>query len=217
MIQVLRNNDLASNTLGGGSINDAGTGTIYAGQQNANGYFGFKATTTRLGLGNVSPAYTLDVSGDINTTTGYRINGTAGASISCSGGQVLQNQTVAGGIVTGGSCAGVSGGTLQQAYTSSTGSTTPEIKLDSTRGGLDIQDADTSLGGSLLTVRASNSSGLGSALLNIDATGQTTFQNKTDSVTALQVQNAAGNSVLNVDTVNNRVGIGTASPSSSCS
>jgi hypothetical protein len=36
-------NYLADNTLGGGSINDAGTGTVYAGQQNASGYFGFKA------------------------------------------------------------------------------------------------------------------------------------------------------------------------------
>ena len=104
-------NYLSNNTLGGGSINDAGTGTIYAGQQNANGYFGFKATTTRLGIGNVSPAYMLDVSGDINTTTGYRINGTAGlSSLTCTGGELLQNATIAGGIVTGGSCVAAGGG-----------------------------------------------------------------------------------------------------------
>jgi hypothetical protein len=35
----------------------------------------------------------------------------------------------------------------------------------------------------------------------------------TDSVTAIQLQNAAGTSVLNVDTTNQRVGIGTTSPS----
>ena len=36
------NNYLSNNTLGGGSINDAGTGTIYAGQLNNNGGFTFK-------------------------------------------------------------------------------------------------------------------------------------------------------------------------------
>ncbi len=104
------NNYLANNTLGAGIVNDLGTGTIYAGQQNSNGYFGFKASTTRLGLGNVSPAYTLDVSGDINTTTGYRINGTAGTDITCTSGDVLQDATISGGIVTGGSCVAAGGG-----------------------------------------------------------------------------------------------------------
>ena len=208
------NNDLANNTLGGGSINDAGTGTIYSGQQNANGYFTFKASSTRLGIGTTSPSYMLDVSGDINTTTGYRINGTAGATVTCTGGQVLQNQTVAGGIVTGGSCAAVSGGTLQQAYTSSTGGTTPEIKLDSTRGGLDIQDANTSIAGSLLTVRASNAGGLGSALFDINSTGQTTFKNSGNSATAFQIQNATGGSLFVANTSNMRIYIGDATPDS---
>lgn len=41
----------------------------------------------------------------VNATTGFQINGVAGAAVSCSGGQFLQNATVAGGIVTGGACA----------------------------------------------------------------------------------------------------------------
>jgi len=37
--------------------------------------------------GTTLPGYMLDVSGDINTTTGYRLNGTAGATTTCSGGR----------------------------------------------------------------------------------------------------------------------------------
>ena len=42
--------------------------------------------------------------------------------------------------------------------------------------------------------------------------GALTLQNATNSLTALNIQNAAGTSVLNVDTTNGRVGIGTSSP-----
>jgi hypothetical protein len=51
-------------------------------------------------------------------------------------------------------------------------------------------------------------------IATISNTGQTVFQNATNSTNAFQVQNAAGTqSIFNVDTVNNRVGIGTAAPS----
>lgn len=45
----------------------------------------------------------------INTDGGYQINGTPGASVTCSGGQFLQNQVVSGGLVTGGTCIASSG------------------------------------------------------------------------------------------------------------
>ncbi|HYH74456.1 MAG TPA: tail fiber domain-containing protein [Candidatus Saccharimonadales bacterium] len=60
---------------------------------------------------------------------------------------------------------------LQTAYGSAVGGTTPEIKLDSTRGAFDIQDANTTINGNLLNVRASNASGLGTALFNVGSTG----------------------------------------------
>jgi parallel beta-helix repeat protein len=41
----------------------------------------------------------------INSDAGYKINGTAGSSVTCSGGNFLQNMVVSGGIVTGGTCA----------------------------------------------------------------------------------------------------------------
>lgn len=67
--------------------------------------------------------------------------------------------------------------TLQNTYTASTGGTTPEIKLDSTRGGVDIQDADTTIGGVLFAVRGSNAAGLGTALFNVtNASGSNIVQ-----------------------------------------
>jgi len=61
--------------------------------------------------------------------------------------------------------------TLQEAYTSSTGGTTPEVLLDNTRNGLDIQDANTTLGNSvaLLAVRASaTATTLGASLFQVN-------------------------------------------------
>ena len=61
--------------------------------------------------------------------------------------------------------------TLQNAYTNSTGGTTPEILVDSTRNGVDIQDANTTLGSSvaLLAVRGSaTASTLGASLFQVN-------------------------------------------------
>jgi hypothetical protein len=195
-------NYLADNTLGGGSINDAGTGTVYAGQQNASGYFGFKATTSRVGIGNVSPAYALDVTGDINSTTGFRFNGTAGATTTCTGGNVLSNAVVQGGIVTGGTCVANGGGsasTLQNVYDNSGAS--PIINLGATGGGIKIQDAATTVGGNLFSV--SNSAGTTQYLAvttsgiavggNITATG--TYNGNTFTSSALTFS-AAGTATI---------------------
>ena len=103
-----------------------------------------------------------------------------------------------------GNCPGVAT-TLQQNYTASIGGITPEIKLDSTRGALDIQDADTTIAANLFNVRASNASGLGAILLGVGSTGQTTFQNSTNSTTAFQVQNAAGQNLVQVDSTNTNI------------
>ena len=46
----------------------------------------------------------------------YKVAGTAGASTTCTGGDVLTNQVVAGGIVTGGTCSAAATTTLQGAY-----------------------------------------------------------------------------------------------------
>ena len=60
------------------------------------------ATNGRIGIQNTSPSYTLDVTGEINATTRYRINGTAGASGTFTTADVpAKTVTVTNGIVTG--------------------------------------------------------------------------------------------------------------------
>ncbi|MBX4197195.1 hypothetical protein KW801_01405 [Candidatus Saccharibacteria bacterium] len=84
---------------------------------------------------------------------------------------------------------------LQTVYNKSTGSTTPEIKVDSTRGGLDIQDADSTISASLLTVRASNGSGLGTAILDVQSTGTISLGTASQTTTITVGQSTASNTI----------------------
>jgi hypothetical protein len=70
--------------------------------------------------------------------------------------------------------AGADASGLQTGYNNSAGGSTPEILLDNTRNGLDVQDANATIGANvpLLAVRASASaSTLGSALISVTNTG----------------------------------------------
>lgn len=98
-----------------------------------------------------------------------------------------------------GNCAGA-GATLQTAYNFSVGGTTPKIKVNSTLGGVDIQDANTTISADLLDVRASNSSGLGSVMFGVGSSGAVVLQNAANSTTAVQVLTQAGTKVLTIDT-----------------
>lgn len=96
--------------------------------------------------------------------------------------------------------------TLQSTYASSTNpNTTPEIKLDSTRGTIDIQDADASIGNDLLNIRSSNASGLGTVLFGVGNTGRVTIQNTTDQNSSFRVLNSQGNYLFNINSSNNYV------------
>ena len=88
-----------------------------------------------------------------------------------------------------GNCNGA-GSSLQTSYNNSIGGTTPEIKLDSTRSSLDIQDADTTIGANLLNIRAANGSGLGNILLSVDNAGS--VSNKTSTGTVVFATDASG-------------------------
>ncbi len=106
-----------------------------------------------------------------------------------------------------GNCAGA-GATLQTAYNFSAGGTTPKIKLNSTIHGLDIQDADTTIGADLFDVRASNGAGLGSVLLGVGNTGAVTMQNSANSLAALSVLTQGSTKVLVIDTTNGKTILG---------
>lgn len=96
--------------------------------------------------------------------------------------------------------------TLQATYNNATNpSTTPEIKLDSIRGTIDIQDADTSIGADLFNIRASNATGLGTVLFGVSNTGRVTIQGTTDDSSAFRVMNLSGNYLFNINSTNGYV------------
>lgn len=96
--------------------------------------------------------------------------------------------------------------TLQATYNNATNpATTPEIKLDSVRGTIDIQDADTSIGADLLNIRGSNAGGLGTVLFGVSDTGRVTIQGTTDQNSAFRVLNSTGDYLLNVNSANNYI------------
>jgi parallel beta-helix repeat protein len=96
--------------------------------------------------------------------------------------------------------------TLQATYDNSTNpSTTPEIKLDTTRGTIDIQDADTSIGTDLLNIRGSNAAGLGTVLFGVGNTGRVTIQGAVAQSSAFRVLNPAGDYLFNINSSNNYI------------
>lgn len=100
---------LAFNGTIGTDIN-RGTGTL-----SINGGTGVNLMaggSTILGITSTGASVTGTVTGTIiNATSKYQINGVDGVAITCTGGQLLQNATTVGGLVTGGSCvAPVTGG-----------------------------------------------------------------------------------------------------------
>ncbi len=156
--------------------------------QNASGtsnLFVADTLNNRIGIGTSAPAYSLDVVGDINSSTGLRVGGNlVCTSVGCT-----------------------SSSNLQDAYNASTGSTTPEIILNNggTSRGVDIQNDNSSpVTGSLFAVRSNTASGLGSALFSVDNTGTSLF-NQASTNDIAQFGNG-GITKLKVDTSGNILG-----------
>jgi len=96
--------------------------------------------------------------------------------------------------------------TLQAAYdNASNPSTTPEIKLDTTRGTIDIQDANVTIGSDILDIRGSNSGGLGTVLFGVSNNGRVTIQNTSDQSSSFRVLNSSGDYLFNINSSNNYV------------
>lgn len=96
--------------------------------------------------------------------------------------------------------------TLQAVYVNGTNpSTTPEIKLDTIRGTIDIQDADTTIGSDILNIRGSSLSGLGTVLFGVSNSGRVTIQGTTDASSAFRVLNSSGDYLFNINSSNNYV------------
>ncbi|MEO5499087.1 MAG: hypothetical protein ABIR46_01145, partial [Candidatus Saccharimonadales bacterium] len=96
--------------------------------------------------------------------------------------------------------------TLQATYNNgSNPATTPEIKLDTLRGTIDIQDADTTIGTDLLNIRGSNASGLGTVLFGVSNTGRVTIQGTSDQSSAFRVLGSNGDYLFNINSTNSYV------------
>lgn len=95
--------------------------------------------------------------------------------------------------------------TQQLAYNNSTGGTTPEIKLDSTRTAFDIQDADTTLGANLFNVRGSNGSGLGTTLFGVASTGAVSVSGSLTAGGEINGGSYSGGGLTDCDAQNSKV------------
>jgi filamentous hemagglutinin len=147
-------------------------------------------TNSRIGIG-VQPAYTLDVAGSVNISTGssYDINGVAicGPSATCAPSSGSNNYIQNG--------VGLQTNANFNIQSTATGSVVGII------GGLSGQTAD------ILDLK----DGSGNIITSVGNLGQTTFKNSTNSTTAFQVLNATSVSLLNVDTSGSIVTLGGAS------
>ena len=142
------------------------------------------STGVAIGANVSSAAYPLDVTGDVNTSTQYRIGGTVictstGCTPAAGSANYIQNGITA-----------QSANMYVQAATS--GSVAATIRANAAGAGniLDLKN------------------GAGTNVATFSSTGSALFKTSTDSTTALQVQSNGGTTALNVDTTNARVGIG---------
>ncbi|MBC7707616.1 hypothetical protein H7Y63_00115, partial [Polaromonas sp.] len=143
---------------------DSSANRVLFGKAGASGIDG------KLVINNATNANTITIQTGVTSGTGYTL--TLPTALGSSG-DCLKD-TNGSGVLGFASCTGATP-TLQTGYTASTGGTTPEVKLDTTRTGFDIQDADTALtaGTALLSVRASSGAGLGTQLFSVDNSGAT--------------------------------------------
>jgi len=110
-------------------------------------------------------------------------------------------------LLTLGNCTGSA--TLQTAYTNSSSGSVPEIKLDGTRNGIDIQDADAGLsaGQNFLSLRGPNISTYGTILFGVGVQGNLYMQPSTDRTDLVDINTQAGGNLFTVDSSNDRIGI----------
>jgi hypothetical protein len=234
----------ASDNLGAGLMEISGTGatkfknstnsTSAFQIQNAGGtaFFNADSTNQRIGIGTSTPAYMLDVAGDINISTGssYRINGTAictssGCTPASGSTNYIQNQSA---IQQASSSFWVSGtgridgGLTANSVTSSSGNLT----LQGTSGTVTLGSSSTLTATSTLTIQSGtnnsmtvNANGTGalnlgsnatsSRVINIGATGSqanTSTTNIGTSTGAAQTINIGATNGASTTTLNGGTG-----------
>jgi hypothetical protein len=141
-----------------------------------------------------SSGATVQVTGNINASTGYQFNGTGGSTVTCSSGNYLNTEVVQGGIITGGSCSAVSGGStsLQTAYNNATAGTTPEIVLASSSNGIQITNSSGGVSGDLFDIQNNAQT---TTYLGVSTTGVSIGGGLTQTGGAVSIQGNAASSL----------------------
>jgi len=151
-------------------------------------------TNERVGIGTASPSYKLHVKGSNGNTAFFE--GGGGRSLEWGNSSAIGALTYAGSIP----------------WVTSIGANDLVLGTNNAEKVRILSTGEVGIGDTTPTTKLDVAGGISGTALKI--TGAGTFQNTTDSTTGFQVNDAdGGNPVLNVDTTNERVGIGTASPS----
>jgi hypothetical protein len=231
-----------SASIGDSSISDNGTTVTVQPTANSTNSFQIQntagtsnlliadTTNTRIAIGQASATYTLDVAGDINSTTGLRVGGnlvctSTGCSASSSSGFYIQNgtseQTSANFNIRSGNSASV-GGIIRGAAgqtadlfqlkdasnnTVASVSSTGDVNTTGTYKVSGSQIASSNLSDSANLAKLSGT-GPQTFTGNNKFTGTLVSENASDSTAAFSVQNALGSSVLAVDTSNAQIALG---------
>ncbi|MET1033383.1 MAG: hypothetical protein ABWX94_02700 [Candidatus Saccharimonadales bacterium] len=180
---------------GATTITNATSGAFRIQDGSSNPIFTVNGSNSRVGIGNVTPSYSLDVVGDINSSTAIRVAGTVvcdttgstGCTAKSGSGFYIHNQT-----------------TVQSSnmYVQAATSGSVAAKFQAFNGGA----------GNI----AEFLNGTGTTVGSISSVGAVLFKPSTNSTSGFQVQPSGSTTpVLNVDTQNSRVGIGTATPTRS--
>lgn len=186
-------------------------------------------TNSRIAIGQATASYPLDVSGDINSTTGLRVGGnlvcnSSGCNAGSGSGFYVQNgtsvQVGANFSVQSASNASVVGvvrgavGQTADLFQAQNSSGTPLLKVTAS-GNLDIAGQYLVSGSQISSANLSNDANLAKLNGTQNFTGNNTFTgsltqtNAANSTASFRIQNAAGTAdVLRTDTTNSRVSIG---------
>lgn len=152
--------------------NQAGTSNLFVAD----------SSNTRIGIGKTSPAYTLDVNGDINSSTNIRVGGVAVCTVS--------------------GCVAASGNS-NYIQNSSSLQVAANLNIESASTGA-ITGVFKALSGQSVNI-VNVVDGSNNVVASVGNAGKTVFKTTTDDLSGFQVQNSASQSLFNVDTTNTQV------------
>lgn len=200
------NNYISANTLSTGTVNDLGTGTTYANQLDSAGKLQNRSTDG-LRIQSAAGVNLLDIDSSDNRLT----VGTADANATL---LVLDTKN------TTGDPTGVNGAMYYNSFSNEFRCYTNGAwaNCGGVSGGNNFMQGGNTFGATAV-IGTTDAFGVnfitnGSTVASLTSAGAANFKNVSDSVNAFRIQTAASVSVLNVDTTNGRIEVGTADSNS---